>query len=124
MTALQANGCYDVADVNVLINEELNFFIPNLFTPNGDQTNDLFLIYGNGINPENFNFSIFNRWGQIVFETTNVNDMLTSGWDGTTNGEQQPVGTYVWVMKGFQEDNVNTPLQFAGKNTGTILLKR
>ena len=50
--------------------------------------------------------------------------MLTSGWDGTTNGEQQPVGTYVWVMKGFQEDNVNTPLQFAGKNTGTILLKR
>jgi len=124
VAALQANGCYDVADVNILINEELNFFIPNLFTPNGDNTNDLFLIYGNGINPENFNFSIFNRWGQIVFETTNVNDMLTSGWDGTTNGEQQPVGTYVWVMKGFQEDNVNTPLQFAGKNTGTILLKR
>ena len=50
--------------------------------------------------------------------------MLTTGWNGTANGEQQPVGTYVWVMKGFQEDNENTPLQFAGKNTGTILLKR
>jgi len=122
--ALQANGCYDVADVNVFINEELNFFIPNLFTPNGDQTNDLFLMYGNGISPDNFNFTIFNRWGEIVFETTDVNNMLSTGWDGTANGQQQPVGTYVWVMTGFQEDNDNTPLQFAGKNTGTILLKR
>ena len=50
--------------------------------------------------------------------------MLTEGWDGTFNEQQQPVGTYVWVMTGFQEDNDNTPLQFAGKNTGTILLKR
>ena len=58
VTALQANGCYAVADVNVLINEELNFFIPNLFTPNNDKSNELFLIYGNGINEDNFNFDI------------------------------------------------------------------
>jgi gliding motility-associated-like protein len=124
VTALQANGCYDVADVNVLINEELNFFIPNLFTPNNDESNDFFLMYGNGINEDNFNFTIYNRWGEIVFETTDVNKMLTEGWDGTSNEQQQPVGTYVWVMTGFQDDNDNTPLQFAGKNTGTILLKR
>jgi gliding motility-associated-like protein len=127
VTALQANGCYDVADVNVIINEELNFFIPNLFTPSSEQpdgNNDKFLIYGNGINEDNFKFTIFNRWGEIVFETTDVNEMLTSGWDGTFNEQQQPVGTYVWVMTGFQDDNDNTPLQFAGKNTGTILLKR
>ena len=124
VTALQENGCYDVADVNVLINEELNFFIPNLFTPNNDESNDLFLMYGNGVNEDNFNFTIYNRWGEIVFETTDVNTMLTEGWDGTFNEQQQPVGTYVWVMTGFQEDNDNTPLQFKGKNTGTILLKR
>ena len=67
VTALQANGCYDVADVNVLINEELNFFIPNLFTPNGDQTNDLFLIYGNGINPEITSTSLFITDGAKLF---------------------------------------------------------
>ena len=124
VTALQANGCYDVADVNVFINEELNFFIPNLFTPNNDESNDFFLMYGNGVNQDNFNFTIYNRWGEIVFETTDVNTMLTIGWDGRSNEQQQPVGTYVWVMTGFQDDNDNTPLQFAGKNTGTILLKR
>jgi len=122
VTALQANGCYAVADVNVLINEELNFFIPNLFTPNNDKSNELFLIYGNGINEDNFNFAIYNRWGEIVFETTDVNEMRTSGWDGTSNGQQQPVGTYVWTMSGFTIEG--TPLQFGGKNTGTILLKR
>ena len=122
VTALQANGCYAVADVNVLINEELNFFIPNLFTPNNDENNDRFLMYGNGINEDNFNFTIYNRWGEIVFQTTDVNEMLTSGWDGTANGQQQPVGTYVWTMSGFTIDG--TPLQFGGKNTGTILLKR
>jgi len=122
VTALQANGCYDVADVNVIISEELNFFIPNLFTPNGDLSNDLFLMYGNGVDPDNFNFNIFNRWGEIVFETTDVSLMFTEGWDGTFNNEQQPVGTYVWTMSGFTIDG--TPLQFGGKNTGTILLKR
>ena len=122
VTALQANGCYAVADVNVILNEELNFFIPNLFTPNNDENNDRFLMYGNGINEDNFNFTIYNRWGEIVFQTTDVNEMLTSGWDGTANGQQQPVGTYVWTMSGFTIDG--TPLQFGGKNTGTILLKR
>ena len=81
-------------------------------------------MYGNGIKQDNFNFTIYNRWGEIVFETTDVNKMLTEGWDGTSNEQQQPVGTYVWVMTGFQDDNDNTPFQFAGKNTGTILLKR
>jgi len=122
VTAMQANGCYDVADVNVIISEELNFFIPNLFTPNGDQSNDLFLMYGNGVDPNNFNFNVFNRWGEIVFETDDINVMFTEGWDGTFNGEQQPVGTYVWTMSGFTVDG--TALQFGGKNTGTILLKR
>ena len=122
VTALQANGCYDVADVNVIISEELNFFIPNLFTPNNDQTNDLFLMYGNGLDSDNFNFSIFNRWGEVVFETDDINSMFTEGWDGMFNDEQQPVGTYVWTMRGFTIDG--SALQFAGKNTGTILLKR
>ena len=126
VTALQANECYAVADVNVFINEELNFFIPNLFTPTSVQetngVNNFFLIYGNGINEDNFNFAIYNRWGEIVFKTTDVNEMRTSGWDGTSNGQQQPVGTYVWTMSGFTIEG--TPLQFGGKNTGTILLKR
>ena len=79
-------------------------------------------MYGNGVDPNNFYFNIYNRWGEIVFETIDINVMLTTGWDGTFNNEQQPVGTYVWTMRGFTIDG--SALQFAGKNTGTILLKR
>ena len=46
--------------------------------------------------PDNsFNFRIFNRWGKLVFETTNIDN----GWDGSYNGKEQPVGTYVYVIE-------------------------
>jgi gliding motility-associated-like protein len=75
--------------------------IPNAFTPNGDGLNDYFKIVG--IPPENitlFNLQIFNRWGQIVFQTTDI----SQGWDGKLNGEYCPAEYYTWVIF-YVDDN-------------------
>jgi gliding motility-associated-like protein len=64
-------------------------FIPNAFTPNGDGINDIFYIRGN-INI--IVFSIYNRWGENIFTSRNVN----SGWDGTFKGVECPMEVYVY----------------------------
>jgi gliding motility-associated-like protein len=67
------------------------FYIPNAFTPNGDGKNDIFKPAFAGAVTE-YNFIVYNRWGQKIFSSNNVAD----GWDGTVNGQPQPSGTYVW----------------------------
>jgi len=75
-------------------------YIPNAFTPNGDGLNDFFRILGTP--PENiteFHFQIFNRWGEVVFSTSDIEEP----WDGTVNGSPAPEGVYVWVI--YYKDN-------------------
>ena len=67
--------------------------MPNVFTPNGDGDNDLFLPIVIG-EPSNFSMEIRNRWGQVVF-TSNV---VGRGWDGRVAGSQVPNGTYFWTI--------------------------
>jgi gliding motility-associated-like protein len=120
VTVEQANGCFDVYAGNIIIDPNPTLFVPNLFTPNGDGSNDVLLIYGGGI--ENMNFKIYNRWGAVVFESNSYTDMQTIGWDGKFNNEDQPEGVYVWVLSG---NFINqTVIQETTKNTGSILLKR
>ncbi len=81
--------------------------IPNSFTPNGDGVNDYFfprqLL---GANITVFNMQIFDRWGQVVFETASLNGR---GWDGKLNGKDQPVGVYIYqitaVINGDHQEN-------------------
>jgi gliding motility-associated-like protein len=74
--------------------------IPNAFTPNGDGLNDKFKIIGLPVdNITEFNFQIYNRWGQLIFSTTNIRD----AWDGTYKGGECAAGVYVWVI--YYEDN-------------------
>jgi len=89
--------------------------VPNAFTPNGDGKNDKFRIIG--IPSENitkFNFQIFNRWGQKIFDTTNIEE----AWDGTSKGQLCPAGVYVWEI--FYEDSKKTKVT----NRGTVMLLR
>jgi gliding motility-associated-like protein len=76
-----------------------NFFIPNTFSPNGDGSNDRFIVRGRGLNiiPS---IAIFNRWGQVVFEKRNFapND-AASGWDGTFNGKPAPSDVYIYTIQ-------------------------
>ena len=73
-------------------------FIPNTFTPNNDGINDLFTVTITHI--QSYRIQIFNRWGQLVYETK---DILRS-WDGTHNGNPVPSGTYYYVINAFGED--------------------
>lgn len=120
VTVERSDGCFDVYTVNVLLNEGLNFFIPTMFSPNGDGSNDVFLVYGNGLST--VNFRIFNRWGDLVYETTDLTAIQSTGWDGKVNGKDQPTGTYLWTLEGTTING--DPLLFEDKNSGTIVLRR
>lgn len=77
-----------------------SFWIPNAFTPDDNGRNDILYVRGDGIN--DFEFKIFNRWGEIIFYTKNMNE----GWDGTkqVTGEKLPEGAYVYYIKGVKSD--------------------
>ena len=95
-----SNNCTDTA--SVLINticDEGNYFVPNTFSPNGDGVNDYFYPRGKGLyNIQSM--SIFNRWGQMVFQRKNFPaNSETMGWDGTINGKPAPVDAYVYIVE-------------------------
>lgn len=97
---------YDTVTVHVLPR------IPDAFTPNGDGLNDKFRIIG--LPPENitrYNLQIFDRWGQLVFET---NDILNS-WDGSYKGHDCPADVYTWVM--YYETTKKTKISNKGQVT-------
>ena len=70
--------------------------------PNGDGTNDILLIRGSSI--ETVNLTIYNRWGQKVFESNS----LTQGWDGTFNGKMQGIDIYAYVLRATFIDGSST----------------
>lgn len=72
---------------------ECNLIIPNAFSPNGDGLNDNFRAFG-PCEVENVNFYVYDRWGKQVHHSTAINP----GWDGTYNGEELPLGVYVWML--------------------------
>lgn len=95
-------------------------FIPNLFSPNGDGNNDHFLIYGDSI--AQISLEIFNRYGEILYRSDDINQIMQYGWDGKFEGKEQPAGTYVWKITGEFTNRLN--LSYLGKMTGEVLLIR
>lgn len=91
MLVVSNGSCSDTAYATVLVGHGIE--IPNVFTPNGDGINDDVVITGFTITE--FRMSIFNRWGQLMFETDDINNR----WDGTTvGGNPCPDGTYFYVV--------------------------
>ena len=90
------DGCVDTAIHDVLIMEEYIVFTPNSFTPNKDGINDFFMPVGIGIDPDNFRLSIYNRWGDKIYETKDIN----KPWDGRANDGKYRAQTevYIWVL--------------------------
>lgn len=89
-----SEGCFTISAVTVEIIMPY-FFIPNTFTPNGDGINDVFTILtGSAFSIKAF--KIFNRWGEIVYQTSDI----TKYWDGLKENANVPVGVYYWVMEG------------------------
>lgn len=94
----------------------LEITIPNVFTPNADGYNDVFKVVGDNITI--FDMQIFNRWGQIVFKSDDIN----LGWDGKLNGKECSEGVYYWIVN--YEGLGNTIDEKTGSLHGTVTLFR
>lgn len=94
VNASDTNGCKAVDSVTVYVNVNYNLYIPNAFTPNGNGTNDYFQIFGDKTTWKFVEDSIFNRWGERIFESNDLNFQ----WDGRYKGELQEPGTYVYLI--------------------------
>ena len=89
------------------------FYIPNAFTPDGDEKNNVFKpIITSGVDIFNYTFLIYNRWGQIVWESFNPN----IGWDGTYNGTMCQDGVYTWKLR-FKTPKTDEVKEFKGSLT-------
>jgi gliding motility-associated-like protein len=112
LTVADSDGCSAAGKVTIRVSTPL--FMPNAFTPNNDGKNDVFRIPPS-LSIELSRFSIFDRWGERVFGTTNA----AEGWDGTIGGRQAPAGAYVWVIEYID------PFTGGGvTRTGTVILIR
>ena len=89
-------GCTDTAWATINIVEELIFYVPNSFTPDGDMYNEYFEpVFTSGYDPYDFEMLIFNRWGEIIWESHDA----SVGWDGTYGGTIVQDGTYTWKIE-------------------------
>ena len=97
LVAYSPLGCTDTAWQTVTVNEELIFYVPNTFTPDDDDYNETFkAVFTSGYDPFDFTLLIFNRWGEIIWESHDVN----VGWDGTYAGVNEVQdGTFTWRIE-------------------------
>jgi gliding motility-associated-like protein len=96
MIATSPLGCIDTAYGYVRVVEEVIFYVPNTFTPDSDNFNEYFQpIFTSGYDPYDFNLFIFNRWGEIIWESHDA----SVGWDGTYGGKLVQDGTYTWTIE-------------------------
>lgn len=106
-----AYNCSDSITGIITVFENYTLFIPNAFSPDGNEFNNLFSVYGYGIETRNFQLSIYNRWGELIF----VSKDPTRGWDGSigTSGEMAPIGTYTYCLN-YQLKNQDQPKVISG----------
>jgi gliding motility-associated-like protein len=101
LIAMNASGCNDTLYYNIQVASEVLLFAPNAFTPDGDEHNQTWKFEIQGIDVFDFTVSIFNRWGELVWESRDP----SLGWDGTFNGKLVQEGVYTWRMEFGNEVN-------------------
>jgi gliding motility-associated-like protein len=94
LTVTDANGCVNSITKIVIVNGEFGLYVPNTFTPDFDNKNDIFLAKGFGIANEDFIMQIYDRWGEKIFEANDIDQ----GWDGFYKGTRVKTDTYVWKI--------------------------
>jgi len=95
LTATTSFGCPTYDTILIKAYKGPDIYVPSAFSPDGNGVNDTFHPVAVGLTTINY-FEIFNRLGQKVFSSQQIGQ----GWDGKLNGKPQPVGTYVWIIKG------------------------
>ena len=110
--ATGSNSSAETFSNTVKLIQEASILIPNAFSPNGDQLNDVFEVKGQFL--ASYRMRIYDRWGQVLYDSKNQNQ----GWDGRLNGKEVPTGAYPYRITGKDA---------AGKEftkTGTVTLLR
>ncbi len=130
LIAVSEHNCKDTTRRTVIIENLITIYAPDSFTPNGDGINDCFRLCGNGIDPNVFNLSVYDRWGNRVYYTeyfnpeVGCNGCSAGAWDGTDNGNRQagdkylPVGLYTWYCEFKDLNNITY------KKSGVVRLLR
>lgn len=100
-----------------------NVFVPNAFTPNGDNINDVFEVkHGENCQVLEFNMKIFDRWGRLIYQTNSME--RGTAWDGTADGKEVLQGVYMWAayakVKSLQESSEIEEF----KKQGTVVVIR
>ena len=93
VTVFDIYGCFGVDEMEVKDDCKSKWFIPNSFSPNGDNLNDKFLPYF--LNCEGYSISIYNTWGEIIYQSTNQ----LESWDGTYQGKEVPIGNFSYTIR-------------------------
>ncbi len=106
-------GCEGYDTVWIRAFNNITYYVPNAFSPNGDTKNDLFRPIPVGIASTEL-FRIYNRYGELVFET----NQWMKGWDGMFRGKPQAVGNYIWILKGKDRNGKGIEMK------GNVLLVR
>lgn len=108
--ASNAAGCVDSVSEVVKVTDEVLFYVPNAFTPNGDEYNNTFQpVLTTGFDEFSYNMTIYNRWGEIVFESKDA----AVGWDGTYNGVLAQEGSYTWTIQ-FRAKDTDQKFKYSG----------
>ena len=106
--------CWDSTSTIITIDDEQIYYIPNTFTPNGDEKNNTFQpVFTSGYDAQNYHFFVYNRWGEKMYETSD----LAKGWDGNFLGKPAQQGVYVYrIIVTSQDDK-----EFEFDGTFTLL---
>ncbi len=112
VTIENENGCTATDDVRVFINKEQPVFVANAFTPNGDSFNDVLYVQGGAAATRVVVFKVFDRWGELVFETQDADlNNKETGWDGSFRGQEMSPAVFVWYTEVEFVDGSVVPYQ-------------
>ena len=115
---MKKDACFasDTINIGIYNCKKCNFYAPNTFSPNSDGINDLFEIFSECEQLQDYFFVIYDRWGNHVFETNKIND----GWDGTYRGKPLNEGVYTYYMKATT-DYKNKPFETIKKGDFSLI---
>ncbi len=115
LIVVNGNGCTDTTVQMIVINGVYNFYVPSAFTPNSDGVNDFFYPQGESVAAEGYKMYIFTRWGELIFESDDMNTM----WDGYYKATKAEQGIYIWKIE--TKDDIEGEIH---EYTGHVMLMR
>lgn len=111
LIAINDCGCSDSLTQNICVSDGFNFYVPDHFSPNDDDLNEVFIPKGTGWNKNAYSFEVFSRWGFSIFKTNDV----AQGWDGSYKGALVKPDVFIW--KAQLQDEFGKEYNYSGTIT-------